>query len=77
MATDLTNLNQLLLNDYIKTINAFVGKQIVKQVSKQKANKCSKDTFLFFEELALKIREINFHKNCYRKCPLRKTKIDF
>ena len=51
------------------------GKEIIKQVGPQKAKKCNKDTFLFFEELALKIREVNFHKNCYRKCPFRRTKI--
>lgn len=69
MSCNLSNINEFLLDSYVKQINDFVGKEIIKATPK----KVSQDTFDFLADLCVAINRHKWQVHCARKCPFRKA----
>lgn len=73
MATNIKNINSFILNDYIETINKFVGEEIILPTREELTSNLNNDTFEFFRKLATRISEDK--KYCIRNCYFRKRDI--
>lgn len=73
MTTNLKYVNSFILNSYVKTINEFVGEQVLYEVDEEQASKLNDDVFEFFRKLAHKIETL---KECKRNCIFRSKNND-
>ena len=69
MSCNLLNINEFLLDSYVKQINDFVGKEVIKATPK----KVSQDVFDFLADLCVAINRHKWQVHCVRKCPFRKV----